>query len=93
MLRAKQDLVELISHVRSVDYIKKGTNRVKVTQEQKSHFCENEADYAEYRKDVERELNSRFKFVSIWHGFRRVTNLLDHQRQQGASRGEAIFNR
>ena len=37
---------------------------VAVSDDQKKHFREDDIDYAAYRKDVEQELNSRFKFVS-----------------------------
>lgn len=49
--------------------------RSTVTPEQKEEFRTQPDEYMNYRKDVESELNKRFKFVSMRHIY---TNPLAH---------------
>lgn len=54
-----------------------------VTPEQKEHFRTQTDEYLNYRKDVESELNKRFKFVSnlLVYIHPHVNSQIDPQRQ------------
>lgn len=68
MLRAKQDLEERISSVSPYPaYSTTLINKCSVSQEQKDEFRNDPAKYIKYRKEVEGELNSRFKLVNLPH--------------------------
>lgn len=67
MLRTKQDLVVPISTVSIVPFNITGQsfiNNETVSEDQKKNFRENKEVYATYIKEIEQELNQRFKFVS-----------------------------
>ncbi len=46
------------------------------TEEQKNVFRKDPKKYLEYRKDIEGELNSRFKFVGLSFPFRKFAGLI-----------------
>lgn len=78
-----------------------GGSNFNFSDEQKKKFREDPEAYLQYRKDIEQELNVRFKFVSLRRtqrfskhvfGFLLVTNSADHQGLSRTGRGSQVLH-